>query len=165
MGQRLAIPRILGLSWWWLLAVGIAESYVRYLFHLPEWVPSITGFWFIVQAVWLRMAEPTSKAVYLYVVFLVGEPLGGFALAFAKVPDWLASLGSIADLVLWIAAIFVFRAEMERHFKETDPRGIHLNGVMTFFFSGLYFQYWFQQIYAEQNEADLRLMPGSNESR
>jgi hypothetical protein len=48
---------------------------------------------------------------------------------------------------------------MQEHFKVTDPRGIELNGVMTFFFSELYFQYWFHQIYVEQNEPDLSLKP------
>jgi len=52
---------------------------------------------------------------------------------------------------------FLFRDELEKHFRETDPRGIELNGFMTFFFNFIYFQYWFHQVYLEQHEVDLRL--------
>jgi len=73
------------------------------------------------------------------------------------VPAWIGNSLWIASFAAGIAGIFIFRYEMEKHFKETDPRGIELGFVMTFFFSTLYFQYWFHQIYVEQHEADMRL--------
>jgi hypothetical protein len=43
-------------------------------------------------------------------------------------------------LVLWIVTIYVVRAELLKHYKEREPIGLQLGGIMTFFFSFLYFQ-------------------------
>jgi hypothetical protein len=157
MGKPIAIPRILGIDWWWLMLVGMMEGFARYALHVPLWVPTISGFWFLLQAGWLRVAEPRSRAIFLYLTYGFGSI--GVAAMPSYFPDghWLSNVVGVVLGVIGIAGIFVFRSEMVRHFTETDPRGIELGGVMTFFFSGLYFQYWFHQIYVEQNEADLRV--------
>ena len=39
------------------------------------------------------------------------------------------------------------RNTLERHFNTTDPVGLRLSGVMTFFFGGIYFQYHLNRIH------------------
>jgi len=156
VGKRLAIPRILGIDWWWLLVIGLFEGYVRFAMHVPQWVPSVSGLWMVGQVVWLKIAEPRSRSVYLYVVLWIGDTAsevlpksfrhpGGYGLS-RRLPGGTPHCGA-----------FLFRDELEKHFRETDPRGIELNGFMTFFFNFIYFQYWFHQVYLEQHEVDLRL--------
>jgi len=164
VGTRLAIPRYLGIDWWWLLLVLIVEGTVRHYLPIPPWIPSITVVWMVVQAAWLRSAEPRSKALYFYLAMAVIDL--GLALAPSTV-NWLgdgsstvggvigASIG-LLDAGLTIVGIFVFRSEMEDHFNLTDPLGLGLSGVMTFFFSVFYFQYHFHELYERQQyEASL----------
>jgi hypothetical protein len=138
-GKALPIPRLLGIPWWWLFLVGIAESGVRYFLHVPDWMPSVTGLWWVVQALWLRAAEPRSRAIYLYFAaevlsFVIGVLPNRWS------DRWDVALASIFVAVLYIAAVFVFRSEMEHHFNTTEPRGLVLGGVMTFLLNILYFQ-------------------------
>jgi hypothetical protein len=51
-------------------------------------------------------------------------------------------LGTICMLV----AIFSMRNSIQRYYNSVEPIGLRLSGVMTFFFSILYFQYHFRRI-------------------
>jgi hypothetical protein len=154
----LAIPRLLGISWWGLLLLGVFEAIVRfYVVHWPAWIPSISGLWYFLQAGWLKVAEPKSRAIYFYIVSTVGDIFLAVIAGRVAHRKWIESPIDLALFAIWVTGLFVFRSEMKRHFTETDPRGIELSALMTFFFSLLYFQYWFHQIYMEQNEADLSL--------
>ena len=157
MGKRLAIPRILGIDWWWLLVIGLFEGYVRFAMHVPQWVPSVSGLWMVGQVVWLKIAEPRSRSVYLYVVLWIGDTASEVLPKSFRHPQCVMDFLGVCLAVLLIVALFLFRDELEKHFRETDPRGIELNGFMTFFFNFIYFQYWFHQVYLEQHEVDLRL--------
>ncbi len=103
------------------------------------------------------MAEPDSKAIYFYLVFIVSDCIDGFIPSRGAVFNILVSAYEVVVCICSLAGIFVFRSEMVRHFTETEPRGIELGGVMTFFFNLLYFQYWFHEICREQNEVDVSL--------
>jgi len=156
MGKQIRIPKILAIDWWWLLIVGLFETYLRYLFHLPDWVPSISGFWVFLQAGWLLKAEPRSRAIYYYACSTLAEIIVSMPWVSRFLSNYLAAFLGFCIAATWIAGIFIFRAEMVRHFTQTEPRGVELGPIMTFFFNILYFQYWFHQIYVEQNEPDLR---------
>jgi len=149
VGKRLDVPFILGVDWWWLFIAAMAESYMRHRFHAPFWLPTLCELLFVGQAMWLKIAEPRSRTIYFYLVAGGLWTLEAIALprkipaTFEEAMDWIATC-------LLIAGIFVFRAELDRHFKETDPHGIELNSFLTLFLSVFYFQYWFHQIYLEQ---------------
>ena len=55
--------------------------------------------------------------------------------------------------ILEIVTIFLIRSDLERHYNEREPYGLQLNGLMTFFFSFLYFQYHLCDI-AKRRRAD-----------
>jgi hypothetical protein len=156
MGRPIAIPRILAISWWSLLWISILEGVLRSTFHLHslEWLNSV-AIWMLVQAVWLKRAEPESKAIYWYAA---ADLLGlGLALAEHKMTmtNWTEGLISLAIFVIVTYATFKFKWEMEYHFNETDPVGLKLSGWMTLFFSYLYFQYHLHEIYLRKDREPL----------
>jgi hypothetical protein len=154
MGKRLAIPRILGIDWWWILIVGLFEAYARYFFHVRGWIPSIWEIWMFGQMIWLKRAEPNDSAIYFFALWWALQETTTAIPAFQHMPQWSNALLGLVVTGLQFVSIFVFRAGMEKHISETEPRGLQLSGVMTFFFNELYFQYWFHQIYLEQNAPD-----------
>jgi hypothetical protein len=111
--------------------------------------------WDIVLAIWTRQVQPASRAIYYYgaVVFLY---LGVFTFAFnagmhhSKDPT--AGLLNIGIWVLSITARFSMKYSLEEHFNSSDPIGLSLSGVMTFFFGSIYFQYHLNQIMKRKQE-------------
>lgn len=116
---------------------------------------AFSAVWNIVESAWLYRVNRNSRALWFYAV------LGLFFLL--KLPDAWHSLGynvfngphydahfgflfTVTDWALAIAARFVFRSELHRHFNVDEPLGLRLNGLLTFFFGGLYFQYHFNRI-------------------
>jgi hypothetical protein len=157
MGKPLAIPRILGINWWSLLVISLFESYARYLFRVPHWVPEIWEFWMLGQALWLRLAQPSSIAIYLYLASGAASMLLVVMEERPATPAWIGLSLSLLFFCGYVAGIFQFRDEIVRHFKWTDPRGVELRGVWGLVFGVLYFQYWFHQIYLEQQQLHLEV--------
>jgi hypothetical protein len=58
----------------------------------------------------------------------------------------MASILALICLCAWVATIYVIRAELHIHYNIREPIGLYLSGVMTFFFSFLYFQYHLYKI-------------------
>jgi GYF domain 2 len=111
--------------------------------------------WDIVLALWMKQVQPASRAIYYYgaVVFLY---LGFFAFAFNSgmhhSKDPTAGLLNIAIWILSIVARFSMKGSLEEHFNSTDPIGLSLSGVMTFFFGSIYFQYHLNRIIKRKQE-------------
>ena len=111
--------------------------------------------WDIVLAIWTRKVQPNSRAIYYYgaVVFLY---LAVFAIAYNAglhhVKDPTAGVINIGIWVLSIMARFSMKYSLEEHFNSTDPIGLALSGVMTFFFGSIYFQYHLNQIMKRKRE-------------
>ena len=104
--------------------------------------------WAIVQAVWVKKVQPSSKALlYMCPAFVLI-----IAAAVRAFPDEnlreLATLPNIAGLVLWIVASFNLKSSIEEHYDVAEPLGLTLSGAMTFFFNVYYFQYHFTRITA-----------------
>jgi hypothetical protein len=115
------------------------------------------GFvWMFVQAAWMRKVNPNSKALFYYIaaivvyVIMIGGDVAMIASGSSGTPSAgtsaLLAVCGIAYCVLFIVAIFTMRSDMEEHFTGPEPIGLSLSGVMTFFFSILYFQYHFTRI-------------------
>lgn len=112
--------------------------------------------WIFVQAAWMRKVNPNSKALFYYIGALVLDVIAvgaQLAMVFASkngsstAPFTAAYFVCLlAYIVLWLVAIFTMRSDMEAHFNGPEPIGLQLSGVMTFFFSILYFQYHFTRI-------------------
>jgi hypothetical protein len=108
-----------------------------------------TIVWEIVQAAWMKKIEPTTKSIYYYSIGAL-MLLAVFALSFeagiTHTQNSVSGLFNIAYFVLVVAGRFSFKSAMEEHFNGPDPMGISLSGVMTFFFGGIYFQYYINDI-------------------
>jgi hypothetical protein len=50
--------------------------------------------------------------------------------------------------IVALVAIFGMRSSLVRYYNTVEPIGLKLSGVMTFFFSILYFQYHFSRVAA-----------------
>jgi uncharacterized membrane protein YuzA (DUF378 family) len=105
--------------------------------------------WDLVQAVWLKKMQPTSKALYYYIgvagcilCIFFASFIAGMTHARSLIP----SLFQFVSAVLVLFGRFSFRASMEEHFNSVEPMGLSLSGVMTFFFGGIYFQYHINDI-------------------
>jgi hypothetical protein len=162
MGRRLAIPRILGVDWWWIFALSVLEGYARHVFHMPDWTPSLWEVWMLSQMLWLKRAEPSDIAIYFFALWLGAYEIFCAVPALQRLSPWKALPFLLIVFSLQIASIFIFRAGMEKHFTKTEPRSLRLHGGMTFWFSLLYFQYWFHQLYLEQNAPELPLTDADN---
>jgi hypothetical protein len=162
MGRPVAIPRFLGIAWWWLIVAAVAETVVRYYLHWHRFESvNIAEIWLFVQAFWLKRAEPRSRAIY----WLAASTLLDFGLNLAKrsthVPAWLDGTIGFAAFVTGITGIFACMWAMERYFNETDPVGLQLSGWMTLFFNVLYFQYHFHDIYRDKHADQLSITPAA----
>jgi hypothetical protein len=117
--------------------------------------------WNIVQALWVKKVQPDTRALLLYLAAL-GLAAVNIAISVSRMittmhaggkPDPFAPLAvlslliSLATFILqWILQPFEVRRALLKHFNESDPIGLQLNPVMTFFFGSLYFQYHLNRI-------------------
>jgi GYF domain 2 len=113
--------------------------------------------WMIVEAIWVKKVQPSSKALlYLWPAFVL---LIAGGILDASPDENLQTLGAIPNIgggVLWIVASFSMKSSIEEHYNVTEPLGLTLSGVMTFFFNVYYFQYHFTRI------IELKREPGTN---
>ena len=123
--------------------------------------------WNLVIASWANRVEPAGKALMYYIVATVLFVLnfGGswgtmISIAHHNQPHqhFLGSLIGVAAWVVRLIARFTLRETLERHFNVTEPLGLRLDAVMTFFFGGIYFQYKLNQI--NQQKQALRYQSG-----
>jgi len=120
-----------------------------------------SSFWMYKQATFVKKIDPSSNAPNWMVGVGVGL-LGNFALyALALVisltqGSWEASEGvrNFADIVgrlgtgFAIGLAFVMRSSLLRYYNYSEPIGLKLSPVMTFFFQFIYIQYHFSRIAA-----------------
>ena len=112
--------------------------------------------WLFIEANFVKKLDPRSKgatmfALYLglYFVGIITGVVGAFAGDELKVVGSLVSaFAYIGALVCILIGVFDMRKSLETHYNSVEPMGLKLNGVMTFFFHFLYFQYHFSRIAA-----------------
>jgi hypothetical protein len=117
--------------------------------------------WNLVQALWIKKVQPETKALQWYIIILAIAALNiivsivrtvsmmshrGMDHGFTPLLGLTILFGFLSLVLNWIIYPFVMRASLLSHFNETDPIGLQLNGVMTFFFTSLYFQYHLNRI-------------------
>lgn len=120
--------------------------------------------WAFKQAGFVKKLDPASKAltmlkaltgmviveILLYVVVMVS------ALSAARSRGAVSGMVILAGIVIWlinmaaavmgIVTVFGMRRSLVQYYNSVEPIGLRLSGVMTFFFSVLYFQYHFTRI-------------------
>lgn len=105
--------------------------------------------WNFILSAWMRRVQPTSQAIIYYAA--------GYGLALINtgltVPIILGAMHhapathhyglNAISVVAWavrIVARFNLKRSLEEHFNTVEPIGLRLNGVLVFFFGGLYLQ-------------------------
>ena len=127
---------------WIILAVLVFVT--RQMFN---WV------WVLVQANWARKLAGSNKPLVLTAMypasFLAAFCAGLFAAALGisdETTQILAGALVIGGLITYMFGIFAIRSAMEDYYNSTENINLRLSGVMTWFFSTVYFQYHINQI-------------------
>ena len=115
--------------------------------------------WCFKQAGFVKKIDPASKATLFLTLAFIGQlvlVLGAVGMvvvssssgAVAGVATIMGIVGLLSLLIgiFWLVAIFGMRGSMVRYYNTVEPMGLRLSGVMTFFFSFLYFQYHMSRI-------------------
>ncbi|MGD0520550.1 MAG: hypothetical protein ABSA48_04780 [Terracidiphilus sp.] len=99
--------------------------------------------WALFICLWIRKLDPRSMSIYwcgAYVAVQLAGSVPSAPQTFSMGLEIVSVASGLLRLVLWIVTIYVVRAELLKHYKEREPIGLQLGGIMTFFFSFLYFQ-------------------------
>ena len=109
--------------------------------------------WIFKQAGFVKKIDPASKATSLLLSSLGCMALQiVLAVVMIKSPSSAAMLSMLVMLlnlvivVVLLMAIFGMRKSIVQYYNTVEPIQLQLSGVMTFFFSTLYFQYHFSRI-------------------
>lgn len=110
--------------------------------------------WGFKQAFFVKKLDPGSKGVLylsLAAVAMVVQVALYFLIFSSPSASGVAALGmvgltNVVIIVFALIGIFGMRKSLLRHYNSVEPIGLRLGGIMTFFFSILYFQYHFSRI-------------------
>lgn len=122
--------------------------------------------WLVVEALWIRKVKPGAKSLtyltvtgvlwLLMLVLTMAQSTMSVSGQHAPGLTGVLALVELGYFILYLISVFAMRSDIEEHFNTAEPIGLSLNGVMTFFFNVLYFQYHFTRI----NEMKSRQMTG-----
>jgi hypothetical protein len=111
--------------------------------------------WNLVIASWAKRVHPASNALMYYIIATAlmvlnfGGSYGNVIAAMHHHPQHQSILGGFIAIATWVVRLiarFVLRDTLEKHYNTTEPLGLRLSAVMTFFFGGIYFQYKLNKI-------------------
>jgi hypothetical protein len=103
--------------------------------------------WALVEANWVRKVQPASKGMVLWTfAILLSVIQAGLSASPDSSAKALATVASLGGAILWITGSFSMKNSIEEHYNTSEPIGLDLSGVMTFFFNIFYFQYHFTRI-------------------
>jgi hypothetical protein len=120
--------------------------------------------WNLVISAWLKRVQPNAMALFFYagavaMVVVRMFVVGGTAMH-SLTHSGMMYAGGVSGLglgfliwVLKLIARFSEMASLEEHFNGPEPVGLRLNGVMVFFFGGVYLQYKLNEINAIKQAA------------
>jgi hypothetical protein len=108
--------------------------------------------WALILANWARQLSGNNKALVLVAMYPAGFLAGALTMGFASAthsPGIIAIGGIliIAGLIAYLVGIFKIREAMEEYYNTRENIALTLSGVMTFFFSTIYFQYHINRIH------------------
>jgi hypothetical protein len=150
---RVVYPPPPGVHWAALLAAQIGLAILTVIFFPKPWWNLISNMavdaWAIYLCLWLRKLNPASMSLFWCIAYIAPQlaftvPTGPQPSTFG-ITLFAAALALLAALI-WIVTIYVIRADLHYHYNLREPVGLYLSGIMTFFFSFLYFQYHLRKI-------------------
>ncbi|MGA2887588.1 MAG: hypothetical protein ABSE51_06015 [Terracidiphilus sp.] len=131
---------VLLLVWWTLGAlIGwlVPSPYQNLLNSL------VVDAWAFYLCLWIRTLDPDARCIFWCDAYVVVE-LACAAMTIRQNPsamhERLTGILGLTSAVLGIATIYLIRADLEKHYNEREPIGLHFSLAKTFFFSFLYFQ-------------------------
>jgi hypothetical protein len=107
--------------------------------------------WMFIQAAFVKKLRPDANCLLLYGIGVPANILGSIMQAAAGADETtkgLFSLITFAGAIVVIVGHFSLRNSLEDYYNSVEPLNLQLSGVMTFFFSMIYFQYhlnWIRQ--------------------
>ena len=119
--------------------------------------------WSLIQAAWMKRIQSTSQALFYYIGGLVCVVLYVIMAFGSRAESGIALIFRIAGSVLIIVGAFNLRSSLEEHYNSAEPIGLSLNGVMTFFFPTIYFQYHFNKINEIKRAQRMGVSPSPNQ--
>ena len=122
-----------GLHWLWVL---VLTAVTFYMFGMV---------WMFVEAAYANKLRTKSIPLIFYGIGIPAAFLAGFVTAFPDLKPF-APLLQLLGGVLIIAGHFSIKNALEEYYNSVEPIHLELNGVMTFFFNVIYFQYHLSKI-------------------
>lgn len=132
--ERVPLPP--NLPWWVLLILVI---FTRQIFNF---------IWAIVQANWARKLSGNNKALVLVAMYPAGIIAGVLASATGQRAGAIAGILIFGGAIMMLVGVFVIKADMEHYYRTKENIGLHLSGVMVFFFGTMYLQYHINQLHS-----------------
>ncbi len=105
---------------------------------------------------WVKKIDPRSKAVPFLVVMLLCSIVATVLPFMGPDPQELAMaalIPQVMSLVSFYVAVYGMRSSIVQHYNTVEPIGLRLSGVMTFFFTIIYFEYKFNEITARHTRS------------
>jgi hypothetical protein len=150
---RVIYPPPPNVHWGTLFAAEIVIAMLAVMIAPKEYWSLISNLaldvWAIYLCLWLHKLDARFMSIFFCVACVVlqlaitvpsgSQPIGaGVTIA--------GGVLALVGLCMWIATVYLIRAELHLHYNVREPIGLYLSGVMTFFFSFLYFQYHLYKI-------------------
>ena len=126
----------------WIVASVLVAVYVSN-FSGSLLLNAIADGWMLYICLWIRKLDPHSYSIFwcaAYIALEIGNAIATNSDISATWMEWISGVVGIAMLVVWLFLIYTVRSELDTHYNEREPMGLHLGPVLTFFFSFLYFQ-------------------------
>jgi len=105
--------------------------------------------WAIYLCLWIRRIEPAAMSLLWCIAYIALQIT--FSVPTTAAPTnygftFFAATLALLCIAMWFITVYVIRAELHFHYNLREPVGLYLSGIMTFFFSFLYFQYHLYKI-------------------
>ena len=157
--QYLSPPRVhwlVLLAAWWtvesLIRLSVPDRYQALASSI------VVGGWVFYICNWIGRLMPDAKSPFWCDVLVVVE-LGCAGLGSVYSHSLIVDVLALAAAILGIVTIFLVRSDLENHYNNREHAGLVLNGLMTFLFSFIYFQYHLYDI-AQRRKLALESVSG-----
>jgi hypothetical protein len=114
--------------------------------------------WMLMLANWARKLNGNVNTLVLVAMYPAGIIAGAFAGAVNRDRNTGGLIGAlliIGGVIAFLIGTFKIKGAMEEYYNSTENIGLRLSGVMTFFFSTVYLQYWVNELHKRKKSATL----------
>lgn len=120
-------------NWHWAIVL-ILVILTRQIFNF---------IWALIQANWARKLSGNNKPLVLVAMYPASIVAGVLTMIVFKegAAPALGGIFILAGAIMLLFGVFSIKSAMEEYYNSTEPIGLALSGVMTFFFSTIYIQY------------------------